>query len=64
METMEANNKAAHAENETAIERLRTDMERTSNSNTTKLMIFTGVAVAAMGVLVSIVSLIINLVVK
>ena len=59
METMEANNKAAHAKSETAIERLRTDfagllkdneklrtdMEKSINAHTTKMMIFLGVAV-------------------
>ena len=75
METMEANNKAAHAESESAIERLRTDnvkavgelrtdMEKSISSSTTKLMTFTGVAIAAVGVFVSVVSLIINLLVK
>ena len=86
METMEANNKAAHAESESAIERLRTDnvkaigglrsdyekaigelrtdVEKSISSSTTKLMTFTGVAIAAVGVFVSVVSLIINLLVK
>ena len=64
MKAMEASNKATHAESETAIERLRTDMEKSISSSTAKLMTFTGIAVAAVGVLVSIVNLIINLAVK
>ncbi|MCY4030498.1 MAG: hypothetical protein OXF05_00075 [Hyphomicrobiales bacterium] len=92
METMVAKNKAAHAESESAIDRLsnaeaigelrsdyekaigelrsdykkaigefRTDMEKSISSNTAKLMTFTGIAIAVLGVFVSIVSLIINL---
>ena len=38
VKAMEANNKAAHAENETAIERLRTDIEKSINTVTIRVM--------------------------
>ena len=71
MKTMRAENGEALAKNEAAIaellkdnEKLRTDMEKSINANTTKLMVFTGVAIAVVGVLVSNASLIINLALK
>lgn len=49
---------------EKAVGGLRTDMERSINSSTTKIMVFTGIAITVVGVVVSIISLIVNLAVN
>lgn len=59
MKVMKAENNEALAKNEAAIaellkdnERLRTDMEKSINAHTTKMMIFTGVAVGIITLIV------------
>ncbi|MCY4038601.1 MAG: hypothetical protein OXF09_03995 [Hyphomicrobiales bacterium] len=65
METMEANNKAAHAESESAIERLRTDnvkaigelrtiIEGNSRTLLVQMIIVVGFGVALLGGLITI----------
>ena len=57
MKTMRVDNEATLAKNESAIDRLRADMERTANSNTTKIMVGMGIGVAFLSVVIVFVGL-------
>ena len=57
MKTMRVDNEATLAKNESAIDRLRADMERTANSNTTKIMVGMGIGVAFLSVVIIFVGL-------
>ncbi len=57
MKTVRVDNEATLAKNESAIDRLRADMERTANSNTTKIMVGMGIGVAFLSVVIVFVGL-------
>ena len=57
MKTVRVDNEATLAKNESAIDRLRADMERTANSNTTKIMVGMGIGVAFLSVVIAFVGL-------